>query len=391
MKLPAVALKRKGLSLCNFVLLLSAAFLIGGAFVTNDYPQLSSFRRTYSAKILGLHTVNSQHNVTSQCETPCKPRGSETLPRGIVSSTSDLKLRPLWDSHNTKSSNSTNLLAIPVGIRQKDNVDKIVKKFLSSDFLVMLFHYDGNVDGWRDTEWSDHAIHVSAINQTKWWFAKRFLHPDIVSEYAYIFLWDEDLGVENFHVGRYLSIVKEEGLEISQPALDPNKSEIHHQITERDRKSKVHRRIFREMGGGFTCNENSTSPPCTGWVEIMAPVFSRASWRCVWHMIQNDLTHAWGLDYQLGYCAQGDRMKKIGVVDSEYIVHSGSVTLGSVVWKNANHEAMGKTVQSTSHQSVPDQPDTRSLIRNESFAQWRIFLHRWRKSVEEDHCWTDPY
>jgi len=40
---------------------------------------------------------------------------------------------------------------------------------------------------------------------------------------------------------RYLSIVKEEGLEISQPALDPNKSEIHHQITERDRKSKVHR------------------------------------------------------------------------------------------------------------------------------------------------------
>ena len=36
------------------------------------------------------------------------------------------------------------------------------------------------------------------------WFAKRFLHPDIVSEYAYIFLWDEDLGVANFHVGRYI-------------------------------------------------------------------------------------------------------------------------------------------------------------------------------------------
>jgi len=95
----------------------------------------------------------------SNQQTPCKPRGSETLPRGIVSSTSDLKLRPLWDSHNTKvqfgrslsgiflasinsyvmkfvhlfvqSSNSTNLLAIPVGIRQKDNVDKIVKKVIA--------------------------------------------------------------------------------------------------------------------------------------------------------------------------------------------------------------------------------------------------------------------
>ncbi|KAM5555128.1 hypothetical protein ABKV19_023163 [Rosa sericea] len=60
-------------------------------------------------------------------------------------------------------------------------------------------------------------VHVSAMNQTKWWYAKRFLHPDIVSEYAFIFLWDEDLGIEKFNVGRYLSIIRKEGLEISQP------------------------------------------------------------------------------------------------------------------------------------------------------------------------------
>lgn len=35
------------------------------------------------------------------------------------------------------------------------------------------------------------------------WFAKRFLHPAVVSIYDYIFLWDEDLGVKNFHPGRY--------------------------------------------------------------------------------------------------------------------------------------------------------------------------------------------
>lgn len=35
------------------------------------------------------------------------------------------------------------------------------------------------------------------------WFAKRFLHPNVVSLYDYIFLWDEDLGVKNFHPGRY--------------------------------------------------------------------------------------------------------------------------------------------------------------------------------------------
>lgn len=40
---------------------------------------------------------------------------------------------------------------------------------------------------------------------------------------------------------RYLSIVKSEGLEISQPALDPVKSDVHHPITARNSKSRVHR------------------------------------------------------------------------------------------------------------------------------------------------------
>lgn len=31
------------------------------------------------------------------------------------------------------------------------------------------------------------------------WYAKRFLHPDIVASYDYIFIWDEDLGVEHFN------------------------------------------------------------------------------------------------------------------------------------------------------------------------------------------------
>jgi hypothetical protein len=41
-------------------------------------------------------------------------------------------------------------------------------QFPLSDFVVMLFHYDGVVDKWRDLSWGDSAIHVSAVNQTKW-------------------------------------------------------------------------------------------------------------------------------------------------------------------------------------------------------------------------------
>ncbi|KAJ0077948.1 hypothetical protein Patl1_36774 [Pistacia atlantica] len=89
----------------------------------------------------------------------------------------------------------------------------------------------------------------------------------------------------------------------------------------------LNRRMYKFKGGG-QCDAHSTAPPCIGWVEMMAPVFSRAAWRCSWYMIQNDLIHAWGLDMQLGYCAQGDRTKNVGVVDSEYIVHMGLLTLG---------------------------------------------------------------
>ncbi|XP_075513727.1 uncharacterized protein LOC142548949 isoform X1 [Primulina tabacum] len=255
------------------------------------------------------------------------------LPRGIIESRSDLELKPLWRTSSSKSkvnfTNYRNLLAMAVGVRQKQNVDTIVQKFLSKSFTIVLFHYDGNLDGWWDLEWSREAIHIVAHNQTKWWFAKRFLHPDVVFIYDYIFLWDEDLGVENFEPGRYLEIVKSVGLEISQPALDPNSTGIHHRITIRKMMKKFHRRIYVERGSR-KCSHDSEGPPCTGFVEGMAPVFSRTAWHCAWHLIQNDLVHGWGIDMKLGYCAQGDRTKKVGVVDSEYIVHQSIQTLGGV-------------------------------------------------------------
>ncbi|CAI8591596.1 unnamed protein product [Vicia faba] len=343
--------------------LVCAAYFLGNA--------LSAKRFTRWGLIYSTPTTKS-----NACKTQCyPPSGTHSLPRGIVATTSDLETRPLWASappNNRISTRPLNLLAIPVGIKQKQVVDKIVKKFPSTDFVVMLFHYDGLVDGWKDLAWSSQAIHVSAIHQTKWWFAKRFLHPDIVADYNYIFLWDEDLLVDNFDPKRYISIVKEEGLEISQPALDPSKSEIYHQLTARIEGSKVHRRYYKFNGNG-RCDDSSTAPPCLGWVEMMAPVFSKKSWPCVWHMIQNDLIHAWGLDKQFGYCAQGDRMRNIGVVDAEYIVHLGLPTLGG---------SDGNATWANSH---------RPKVRMQSYIEMQIFGKRWKDAANKDQCWIDPY
>ncbi|KAG9446173.1 hypothetical protein H6P81_012301 [Aristolochia fimbriata] len=372
--------------ICNVLLataLLCVTFFVASALFATEYKE----------RVSKWGVPNPTSVIQSNgCKNQCKPPGSEPLPKGIISGSSNLEMRPLWGSPTNKRNKKSlkSLLAIAVGIKQKENVNQIVKKFPSSDFTIMLFHYDGIVDEWRDLHWSDSALHVSAVNQTKWWFAKRFLHPDVVAEYNYIFLWDEDLGVKNFNPRRYLSIVKEEGLEISQPALDPTKSQVHHRITVRGRNSKVHRRTYKYTGGG-RCYENSTAPPCTGWVEMMAPVFSKAAWRCAWYMIQNDLIHAWGLDMKLGYCAQGERTKNVGVVDVEYIVHQAIPTLGGVDEEKPNAEVSESGKTASKKELGTQMYDSRSAVRRQSYNELQVFKTRWQQAVAEDECWTDPY
>lgn len=312
------------------------------------------------------------------------------LPRGIIQAGSDLELKPLWSrsprSSKADVSSHHNLLAIPAGIKQKDNVDAMARKFLSENFTIMLFHYDGKVDGWWDLDWSSKAIHIVALNQTKWWYAKRFLHPAVVSIYDYIFLWDEDLGVESFNPGRYLEIMKSEGLEISQPALDPNSTEIHHRITIRAKSKKIHRRVY-DQRGSVKCSSASMGPPCTGFVEGMAPVFSRAAWYCAWHLIQNDLVHGWGMDMKLGYCAQGDRTKKVGVIDSEYVVHQGIQTLGGT---SSRKVSRGESKESKKRRNTAAYK-ARSEIRRQSTSELQIFRERWEQAIKEDREWVDPF
>ncbi|KAF3791300.1 hypothetical protein EJ110_NYTH14569 [Nymphaea thermarum] len=214
------------------------------------------------------------------------------------------------------------LVTFTVGYEQRANIDACVKKF-SENFTILLFHYDGRTSEWDEFEWSRRAIHVSARKQTKWWYAKRFLHPDIVAAYDYIFIWDEDLGVEHFNAERYVELVRKHGLEISQPGLEPNKG-LTWQMTKRRGDREVHK-VTEERPGW--CSDPHL-PPCAAFVEIMAPVFSRDAWRCVWHMIQNDLVHGWGLDFALRKCVHPAH-EKIGVVDSQWIVHQVVPSLGN--------------------------------------------------------------
>ncbi|XP_031123626.1 uncharacterized protein LOC116026284 [Ipomoea triloba] len=268
-------------------------------------------------------TVN--HNVTDHTKiwVSSNPRGAERLPPQIIVSESDFFPRRLWGKPSEDlTSTPKYLVTFTVGYNQRNNIDAAVKKF-SDNFTILLFHYDGRTTEWDEFEWSKRAIHVSAHKQTKWWYAKRFLHPDIVAPYEYIFIWDEDLGVENFNAEEYIKLVKKHGLEISQPALEAS-SGVSWQMTRRKPDREVHKETEEKPGW---CSDPHL-PPCAAFVEIMAPVFSRDSWRCVWHMIQNDLVHGWGLDLALQRCVVPAH-EKIGVVDAQPVVHKRIPSLGN--------------------------------------------------------------
>ncbi|KAK8619080.1 hypothetical protein V6N13_133047 [Hibiscus sabdariffa] len=295
--------------------------------IEGKYPGLSL--QTLFSALNSLEADKVVSNASCKFEktktwVPTNPRGAERLPSRIITSQSDFYLHRSWGQPIEDLTNKPKyLVTFTVGYNQKDNIDAAVKKF-SENFTIMLFHYDGVTTEWDKFEWSKRAIHVSVQKQTKWWYAKRFLHPDIVAPYEYIFMWDEDLGVENFDAEEYIKLVQRHGLEISQPGLDAKSATFSWAMTRKRENTEVHR-DSKEKSGWCT---DPHLPPCASFVEIMATVFSRDAWLCVWHMIQNDLVHGWGLDFALRKCVDPAH-EKIGVVDAQWIVHKGVRTLGN--------------------------------------------------------------
>ncbi|KAJ1268286.1 hypothetical protein BS78_07G123700 [Paspalum vaginatum] len=265
-----------------------------------------------------------QSNATSKkIVSPATPKGADRLPPNVVVRESDLHLRRLWGNPREDTPARKYLVVLTVGYSERVNVNATVHKF-SDNFDVMLFHYDGHTTEWDEFEWSKEAVHVSARGQAKWWYAKRFLHPSIVAPYEYIFVWDQDLGVETFDAEEYIKIVKKHGLEISQPGLDITRGVKNYEINVRRNDTEIH----RSTSAGEKCTANVHQLPCSGFVEVMAPVFTREAWSCVWHMVQSDLVHGWGLDWNFWRCVD-EPEKQIGVVDAQYVAHHVGFTMGN--------------------------------------------------------------
>lgn len=120
------------------------------------------------------------------------------------------------------------------------------------------------MEPWRELPWYRDAIAIVALRQTKWWYMKRFLHPDIVAPYDYIFLWDEDIGTEGFSPDKLLQVAREEKLQIFQPAVDAGP--VSWPITRKVDGLKLHRRAAGWGSGGIS---NGTGDRCA-WESSVA-------------------------------------------------------------------------------------------------------------------------
>ncbi|KAG4379514.1 hypothetical protein GLYMA_16G000800v4 [Glycine max] len=82
---------------------------------------------------------------------------------------------------------------------------------------------------------------------------------------------------------------------------------------------------------------------------------------CLKELLLEHLTWNCG---RYGTLVKGDRMRNVGVVDSEYIVHLGLPTHGG---SNGNE------------------------VRMQSYIEMQVFGKRWKDAAEKDKCWIDPY
>ncbi|KAI9144888.1 hypothetical protein BKA69DRAFT_642040 [Paraphysoderma sedebokerense] len=196
------------------------------------------------------------------------------------------------------------LVAIPAGEKAKPRVDELVRTFGMEHFSYFIFHWDNST--WDDLPWYRDVISARAIGQTKFWFAKRFLTPDVVQSYDYLWLWDDDIQLgSNFDAVGFTEILKSYNIHIAQPSLT---------IGQHGPQANVV--THRKVGIGRFTN----------FVEIMIPIFSSAAWACSWRLIPFDSRATWGVDNawypvcgSIGYC-------RFAVIDKYPVKHMDTKT-----------------------------------------------------------------
>ncbi|KAL5998345.1 hypothetical protein ACLOJK_009285 [Asimina triloba] len=270
-----------------------------------------------------------------QIYVPTNPRGAELLPPGIVVPESDFYLRRLWGNPSEDLTNRPKyLVTFTVGLNQRNNIDAAVRK-------IMLFHYDGRTSEWDQFEWSKRAVHrikhsvkghlyihvcyfsalcmdAVIVDQSPR-YSSLHAHIDF-QQYVFSF-WMRTSTVIGFSVLPVLRNTTEKPGWCSDPFLPPCAAD-HERLS---RSSKIREKCALDSA-------LSIRPHAAVRIHQLAPIvcFGRtmAKNSPADRSFPNDLVHGWGLDFALRRCVEPAH-EKIGVVDSQWIIHQVIPSLGN--------------------------------------------------------------
>ena len=204
-----------------------------------------------------------------------------------------------WRASPNPSSGTRKFLYVSaVGKEGEKILVKAINRFGHEDFDYLIFVYDG-------TPLCDEVFSKCRIVYEpgiKWQFLKKYLTPATCRDYEYIFIWDDDVDVEEFSYKNFVATMRRNNLDLAQPALLPG-SFYSHELTVRNKQVKVGRYV--------------------DFVEVMAMVFRQEAWP-KFHAMLAASDNPWGWGYDV-LAKSVCRYANMGIVDAECVTHTRPV------------------------------------------------------------------
>ncbi|KNE64727.1 hypothetical protein AMAG_19268 [Allomyces macrogynus ATCC 38327] len=180
------------------------------------------------------------------------------------------------------------LVAVPVGESAKSRINTLVHQFGLDRFTFMLFIWDQS--DWSKFPWFANVTAIRVARQAKFWYAKRFIPPEVALHYDYIWLLDDDMVLDfEWSPVNATETMRRYNVHFAQPALTVG--------THFDQGVIEERVVENEVGHW------------ANFVEMMAPIISRGAYACAWTLTPWDTSASWGVDNSfypvcssLGYC-----------------------------------------------------------------------------------------
>ena len=247
----------------NLLLPISILFFLATIFVVIniDHPAfklLFNVRNGASAFLFDSHKIDSNLSTPSETFNFARRSSCNIANSDGCHNTSKSLLLTFWSEKSKEKWVSQNILtAFPI-----------------HSFDHLIFIYDNSI--WKSHPGYKDFIWIRALGQIRLWFVKRFLPPEIIVDYKYIWIVDDDSQFD-FRVLDYECIISRLNIPLSAPGRLTGV--MSHSITAVNQN-------YKNRIGRWT-NFIETGPTV---------VASSKAWLCIYRYLDASVGYGWGID-----------------------------------------------------------------------------------------------